>query len=120
MAKIMVVDDEADVRESIRTLLEGAGLQVVVAENGYECLEKIKDEKPDLVLLDIMMPGIDGKEVCKRIRSNPLTKDTKIVMLTVVKPSELGTEAFKALDITDYIMKPFDNEELIQNVKNLL
>ena len=121
MAKmIMVVDDEHDVLVGVAALLEDEGFEVIQAGNGPECLEKLKGKNPDLILLDVMMPGMDGEEVYDRIKSDPKTKDIKIAMLTIVKPSELDRETLEKLNVHDYIIKPFENHDLVKRVRRLL
>ena len=76
--------------------------------------------KPDLLLLDMMMPGMSGREVCEKIRSNPDTKDLKVAFLTVAKFSESGSNVLKKLNVADYITKPFDNTDLLSRVKKIV
>ena len=118
--KIMIVDDEESLIELVRAILEGEGYEVISAMNGEEALEKLKTVKPDLILLDMMMPGMSGREVCERIRKNPKTKDLKIAFLTVAKFSEAGKDILKKMNVADYITKPFDNEDLVRRVKKLV
>ncbi|MBD3309625.1 response regulator [Candidatus Woesearchaeota archaeon] len=115
MAKtIMVVDDEPDILQSVETVLKKEGYEVVTAKNGDQCLEKLEKEKPDLILLDIMMPGTPVKEVIKKI------KDTKIAFLTAVKTSDAEKEELmENKNIVDFIEKPFDLEELVKKVRKL-
>jgi CheY-like chemotaxis protein len=118
--KIMVVDDEPSLRELVQAVLEAAGLEVITVESGKKCLEKLKTVKPDLVLMDMMMPGISGRETTEEIRKNSKTKTQKIIFLTVAQFSEVGKQALKDLKVLDYISKPFDNEDLISRVKKAL
>jgi CheY-like chemotaxis protein len=83
MYKIMVVDDEEDFVEVIKITLEKEGYDVIPVYSGKECLEKLEEEVPDLILLDIMMPGMDGWEVCRRIKENEKTKKIIVVMVSV-------------------------------------
>ncbi|MEM3421359.1 MAG: response regulator [Candidatus Hadarchaeum sp.] len=126
--KIMVVDDSRSIVRAVELLLESENYSVIPAFNGKECLEKLPQEKPDLVLLDVMMPGLNGREVCRRIKE--INKDIKVIFLTGVGVTK--SEAFSALcqkfhaDISkelgavDYITKPFDNEDLVRRVKRAL
>jgi len=114
---IMVVDDEENILQLMRAVLEEAKYNVATASNGEECLQKLKKTKPDLVLLDMMMPGMSGREVCERIRKNPKTKNTKVIFVTVARFSEIGKDTLDRLKVLDYITKPFDNKDLLKSVK---
>jgi two-component system alkaline phosphatase synthesis response regulator PhoP len=118
--KIMIVDDEESLIELVTAVMENVGYEVIPAMNGDEALEKLKIEKPDLILLDMMMPGMSGREVCDKIRKDPKTKDLKIAFLTVAKFSETGKDVLKKMGVLDYITKPFDNKDLIRRVKKLI
>lgn len=111
--KLLIVDDEPQVRRSLRTILTSQGCMVVEARDGEEAIEEIKADPPDLVLLDINMPGIDGFEACRRIRE---ASDVPIIMVTV-----RGSEKDKvtALDAgaDDYLVKPFGTQELLARVR---
>jgi DNA-binding response OmpR family regulator len=120
MAKtVLVVDDELSILVPVRFLMEQLGYQVLDAQSGEEALEIIIKTKPDLVLLDIMLPGIDGYEVCEILRLNPEYKDIKIIFLTA-KGRELDVAKGLALGADAYITKPFSNKEVIEKVKTLL
>lgn len=116
MAKtIMVVDDEPDIRDSVKTILERNGYNVVTAVNGDDCLKKLPKQKVDLILLDIMMPGTPVREVVQKI------KGVKIAYLSVVRTSEAEKEdLLKSKNIVDFIQKPFDIDELLSRVKKLV
>jgi two-component system alkaline phosphatase synthesis response regulator PhoP len=115
MKKIMVVDDEPDIRASVKTILKKKGYKVVTAISGDDCLKQLKKEKPDLILMDIMMPGTPTREVVKKI------KDIKISFLSVVRTSEAEKEELmKQSNIVDFIQKPFDIDELIKRVNKIL
>ena len=118
--KIMVVDDEENLLELVKAILENEGFEVITAPSGKDCLEKLKKVKPDLILMDMMMPLMTGKETTKKIRENSKTKEIKIAFLTVVRYSEAGKDVFKELNISDYITKPFDNDDLVARVKKLV
>ncbi len=118
--KIMVVDDEPDVVDLVRLVLESDGFQVVPAYSGKEALEKIGKEMPDLVLLDIMMPQMDGWEVYSRIRANPKTKDVPVAMLTAKSQSIDKMIGLHVVKVDDYITKPFGRSELLERVKRIL
>jgi CheY-like chemotaxis protein len=117
---IMVIDDEPHLVELVSAILEQEGYNIVTAENGQEALKKLETLTPDLVLLDMMMPGMSGREVCERMRKNPKTSDIKVAFLTVAMFSEVGKNVLKELKVADYITKPFTNADLIRRVKALL
>jgi diguanylate cyclase (GGDEF)-like protein len=116
---ILVVDDDPDIARFVEVNLRSAGYDVSVAADGEEALERAGTLRPDLVLLDVMMPRIDGFEVAQRLRRNPQTSNTSIIMLTA---KALSTD--KVLGLTagadDYIIKPFDPIELLARVKGTL
>jgi DNA-binding response OmpR family regulator len=118
--KILVVDDEEDLLTLVKGILEGEGFQVSTVSSGQECLDALKKEKFDLVILDMMMPGMSGRETCEKIRSNPDTKNMKVVFLTVARFSEAGKGTLTDLKVLDYITKPFENEDLVKRVKKIL
>jgi two-component system response regulator VicR len=118
--KIMVVDDEPDVVDLVKLVLESDGFDVVTAYSGKEALEKIDREMPDLVLLDIMMPQMDGWEVYSRIRANPRTKDIPVAMLTAKSQSIDKMIGLHVVKVDDYITKPFGRSELLERVKRIL
>lgn len=105
--KILVVDDEERVREMLSFRLKLFGYQVVEASNGQEALDVAAREKPDLVLLDIMMPGLDGFQVCSRLRRNEATKDIPVVVLTAKADAKDVTRAVNS-GASDYVVKPYD------------
>jgi two-component system alkaline phosphatase synthesis response regulator PhoP len=113
---VFVVDDEPDIRESVKTLLEQEGYEVETAENGQEFLNKTKRSSPDLVLLDIMMPGLSTNDILSRLRLG--SKQVKIIFMTVVRLSEEErNRLLKKGNIVDYITKPFDLNDLLERVK---
>lgn len=118
--KIMVVDDEPHLVELLGAILETEGYEVIRCHDGREALEKLEAVKPDLAILDMMMPGMSGREVCEQIRKNPKTKDIKVIFLTVARFSETGKDVLKELKVFDYITKPFENEDLIKRIKKAL
>lgn len=117
--KILVVDDEPDAIELIEFNLKGAGFDVVTASNGQEALAKAQSCLPQLILLDLMLPEIDGLEVCKLLRRNPNTAPIPIIMLTA-KAAEIDRVLGLELGADDYVTKPFSPRELLLRVKNLL
>jgi two-component system phosphate regulon response regulator PhoB len=117
--KILVVDDEPDVVELVEFNLKQAGFAVVSAETGAEALKKARESKPDLVVLDVMMPELDGLAVCKLLRSDAATAAVPIVMLTA-KAAEVDRVLGLELGADDYLTKPFSPRELVLRVKGLL
>ena len=117
---ILIVDDEDSIRELVSAVLSEEGFEVETASDGAECIEKLKTLKPSLVLLDMMMPGMSGRETCEKIRANPKTRGLRIAFLTVAKFSESGKETLKKMNVADYITKPFDNDDLVKRVKKAL
>ena len=120
MAKqILIVDDEPNVVMPIQFLMEQQGYRVMIAERGEDALDLIYQYEPDLVLLDILLPGIDGYEVCEIIRLNPNYRNVKIIFLTA-KGREVEIAQGLALGANAYITKPFSNAALIAKVKEVL
>ena len=117
--KILIVDDEPSIIVALQFLMEENGYITLVAFSGEEAMEAVAKHHPDLILLDVMLPVVDGFEVCQRVRENPEWKDTRIVLLTA-----LGSDAniTKGLDLgaDAYVTKPFSNADLVAKVKDLL
>ena len=116
MAKlIMIVDDEPDIRETVKAVLEKNGFRTITAVSGDDCLAKLRKAKPDLILMDIMMPGTPVRDVVQKI------KGTKIAYLSVVRTGEAEREALlKEKNIVDFIQKPFDIGDLVKKVKKIV
>jgi len=119
MKKVLIVDDEEKVRRLIETTLSIGDFQIFQAKDGEEALKIAQEEKPTLILLDIMMPGIDGFEVCKRLKSNSETKSSYIIMLTA-KGQKQDIEKGYAVGADDYFVKPFSPMELLNKVEKVL
>ncbi|MBU5454098.1 winged helix-turn-helix domain-containing protein [Caproiciproducens sp. MSJ-32] len=117
--KILVVDDEEHILELIRYNLENSNYQVLTAKNGIDAINIANEEKPSLILLDLMIPGKDGYDVCKEIRTNKETKNISIIMLTA-KGEELDKILGLELGADDYITKPFSIRELLARIKAVL
>lgn len=122
MAKktIMVVDDEKNLLTLLKEILEMESFRVITADNGIKCLNKLKKVKPDLIVMDLMMPKMDGFQTIKEIRKNPKTKDIKIVVLTVSKVAEESKFQLSKFNISEYIDKPFDIIELVNKIKKIV
>ena len=114
--KILVVDDDLNISDLLRMYLEKNGYEVVIANDGKQALEKFSKHSPDLVLLDVMIPHLDGWQVCREIRQN---SDTPIIMLTAKGEAFDKVFGFD-LGADDYVVKPFDAKELVARVKAVL
>jgi len=117
--KILCVDDDASILKTFEILLVPNGYEVFKAQNGQEALEKLKEERIDLVLMDVKMPNLDGVEACRRIKTDERTRNIPVVLITTlsakgdrIKGIEAGAE--------DFISKPFDVAEVLARVKRLL
>jgi putative two-component system response regulator len=108
---VLIVDDEYIGRETLQSVLEGEGYELEMAENGFQAIEKAKKLLPDVILLDVMMPGMTGFEVCQRIRNDPQIAEIPIIILTALDDRESLLNALKA-GADDFISKPFDRYEL--------
>jgi two-component system phosphate regulon response regulator PhoB len=117
--KILVVDDEPDALELIQYNLKAAGFDVVKAADGEEALKRARATNPSLVILDVMLPEVDGLEVCKILRREPATKTIPIIMLTA-KAAEIDRVLGLELGADDYVTKPFSPRELVLRVKAML
>jgi len=115
-ARILVVDDEPQVLELVRCLLEEEGHEVSTAAGGAEALDLIGLSRPDLVILDLMMPGMSGEEVCARLKADPSTCDIPVVVLTGKRSESAAVNSFE-LGAADYVRKPFGPKELIARVE---
>jgi len=114
--RILVIEDEVNIQELIKYNLEKNGYKVMLADNGIDGLEEALANVPDLILLDLMLPGLDGLEVCKRLRTDKRTKKIPIFMLTA-KSEELDKVLGLELGADDYITKPFSIKELVARVR---
>lgn len=116
--KILVVDDEKHIVRLVQVNLERRGYQVITAYDGLECLEKVKKEKPDLIILDVMMPRLDGFETLKRLKADPETRDIPVVMLTArAQDKDVLTGYTLGTDL--YLTKPFSPIELLTMVQRI-
>ena len=119
MSKILIVDDEVNIRQLVKYNLEKESYQIVEAEDGLQGLRLAKTEKPDLMLLDLMLPQMDGLEVCRSLKGNQATAALPIIMLTA-KSEEIDKVIGLELGADDYMTKPFSPRELVARVKAVL
>ena len=116
--KIMIVDDEPDILFTVGQMLEISGYEVIKAVNGDDCLKKLNEIRPDLVLLDIMMPGMNGWDVAAKIKENPKWSDIPIVFVTA--KGDAMSIGMGNMAAEDYITKPFDIMDLKSRVEKVL
>ena len=117
--RVLVVDDEPNIVTSITFLMERAGFAVDVARDGNQALAALNQAIPDVVLLDVMMPGLDGYEVCQQIRKSDRHANTKIVMLTA-RGREMEKQRGLDVGADAYVTKPFSTRDLVRQVKDML
>jgi len=115
--KILVVDDEREIRDLLQTSLSSDGYEVIVGSNGEEAIELTKRENPQLILLDIEMPGVDGIETCKRLKAEEKTRLIPVIMVTALGDRDIEAYLEGAADVVN---KPFDIAELASRVKSML
>jgi len=120
MANILIVDDEEDIVQIFGEILRRDGHEVRGCYNGTEALEEIEKEKPDLLVLDVMMPVMDGWEVCHKIKTDEKLKDIKVVMLTVRKSYQDKIKSFYESLADWHIAKPIDKDRFLEEIKNIL
>jgi DNA-binding response OmpR family regulator len=116
--KILIADDNQNIRDALTYLLEDEGYELLLAKDGAETLRKVRDLRPDLLFLDIMMPEINGYDVCRTIKADPLLKDTYVIMLTA-KGQVAEQERGKEVGANEYIVKPFSPMEILAKVKSI-
>ena len=118
-ARVLIADDNAQGAELLEAYLGDSGCEVAVAYDGEETLAKVRSFRPDLVLLDIMMPKVSGFEVCKRLKADPATRDVAVLMITALdQPSDVERAVEAGTD--DFLTKPINKTELVLRVRNLL
>jgi two-component system alkaline phosphatase synthesis response regulator PhoP len=117
--KILVVDDEVNITQILEFSIGSEGFEVITAQNGEEAIERARRERPDLIILDIMMPKIDGYEACRILKANPLTKNIPVVLLTA-KGRDIDRRLGYEVGATDYIVKPFSPNKLVERIHRLL
>lgn len=118
-AKILVVDDEVNITQILEFSIGSEGYDVISASNGEEAIEKARREQPDLIILDVMMPRIDGYEACRILKANPLTKNIPVMLLTA-KGRDIDKRLGYEVGAADYIVKPFSPNKLIDRINERL
>lgn len=123
MKKVLLVDDDLEFCEATKLLLDSKGYEVVLAYDGKEGLEKVRAEKPDLVILDVMMPEMNGYDVCVVLKADPELKKTPVILLTAVDQALFKTTYTKVMgcmtEADDYIAKPVEPAELLRRMEDL-
>jgi DNA-binding response OmpR family regulator len=117
--KILIADDNENIREALTYLLEDEGYKLALARDGADTLKKVREFLPDILFLDIMMPEMNGYEVCRAIKNDPKLKDTYVIMLTA-KGQVAEQERGKEVGADEYIVKPFSPMEILSKIKNIL
>src|SRR5574340_932504 len=117
--KILNIDDSPTVQRLIEMILASQGYQVVLASDGEEGIAKAKTERPDLILVDFVMPKMNGYQVCKTLKDDPEFRDTPIILVTS-KGDKVGSKFVDTLGITEYFTKPFQPEELLNKIREVL
>jgi CheY-like chemotaxis protein len=117
--KILFIEDEYDQIMVLKMRLEANGFEVVYAQDGIEGLQKVSSEKPDVVLLDLILPNMDGFEICRRLKSSALTSDIPVIIISAVGIKDIEQKCI-AHGADDYITKPYDSALLLNKIKLLL
>ena len=120
MKKIMAVDDETNILLIIKLLLQREGFEVVTVKGGQECLDRLEEVEPDLILMDVMMPGLNGWETCKKIKENEKTKTIPVLMLTVRTSDESKKKSLDYACADGHMCKPMSKIGLIEEINALL
>lgn len=116
---VLIVDDSTTQQFLVKQALEGQGYDIMIANNGLEALEKVSSTKPDLVILDVVMPGKDGFQVCREIRQTPELKDTRVILLSA-KNQQVDQYWGKKQGADEYLTKPCSADHLLSVVKKLI
>ena len=120
MKKIMAVDDETNILLIIKLLLQREGFEVVTVKGGQECLDRLVEVEPDLILMDVMMPGLNGWETCKRIKENEKTRTIPVLMLTVRTSDKSKKKSLDYACADGHICKPMSKIGLVKEINSLL
>jgi two-component system response regulator VicR len=118
--RVVCIEDEPEMIDLVRLILGRKGFEVIGADGGIEGLEKVRTEKPDLVLLDLMMPDMDGWEVYQQIKADPELRDIPVVVVTAKAQSIDKVLGLHIAKVDDYITKPFGPQELLESVEKIL
>jgi len=116
---VLVADDDRDIRDLVAFKLEAAGFTVLTADNGDTALHVVVEQRPDLAVLDVMMPGLSGTQVLQQLRAHPEVGATRVILLTA-KAQEADVESGFSLGADDYVVKPFSPRELLSRVQAVL
>jgi len=116
---ILIVDDEPDILKIVSFRLEANGYKILLAKNGQEALDLVQNKRPDIVLLDLRLPDIDGCEVCRKIKADKTLKDIPVIFLTASQFRNIK-EMMKESKADDYLSKPFEPKELLEKVKKFV
>jgi two-component system OmpR family response regulator len=120
LTRVMLVEDDADIQTVVRLSLKMRGVtDVQVVENGEECLARLRDFRPEVILLDVMMPKLDGYETCRRLKDNPATQAIPVIFLTA-KTQQYEIEKGMGIGAAGYLTKPFDPMKLYEQIVALL
>lgn len=120
LTRVLLVEDDADIQTVVRLSLKMRGVaDVRMAENGEECLARLRDFRPEVILLDVMMPKLDGYETCRRLKENPATQDIPVIFLTA-KTQQYEIEKGLGIGAAGYLTKPFDPMKLYEQIVALL
>ena len=117
--KILIIDDEPELVKAVTVRLKASGYETVAAYDGLAGIDKVKEAKPDLILLDIIMPKMDGYQVCKKLMADPETERIPIIIFTASQQRDLEAKC-KELGITTFIMKPFETNNLLAMIDRIL
>ncbi len=120
MAHVLVVDDEPEIVKMVSKIMESRGHRVTLARDGQDALDAVKRDRPDVMILDLNLPKMDGFEVCKRLKTDPGTKAIPIVMLTAAYVTMEDATHGVGIGADEYVVKPFLREVLVHNVERLL
>ena len=119
--KILVVDDEGDILKLVKMRLETGGYKVITLDSGERAVEVAKSEKPDLILLDVVMPGKNGCDVCRELKADAATRNVPVILFTAHYPEEEYVKVSSGdVGADDYIVKPFDAQALLDKIKVLI